>query len=115
MKGHYKGKQQLCHELNHLADKLATDFNSINRQIITSPPILPPNYEAESHHLSYIKGDNCHYAYDKLHLYIKRLANWPEGIDNKVDWVAHQQAYESYQRPQRISISKISPWLIPHE
>jgi ribonuclease HI len=47
VKGHYKGKRELKHELNNLADELAGEFNELGRPKRSAPPLLPPYYEAE--------------------------------------------------------------------
>jgi hypothetical protein len=45
VKGHFKGKRQLSHELNYLVDELAGEFNSTVRPL--TPVILFPLHEAE--------------------------------------------------------------------
>jgi hypothetical protein len=40
--------------------------------------------------------------------HIKKHANWSDAIFDKVDWSAHYQAFTSFKRPQRISISKLA-------
>jgi hypothetical protein len=113
VKGHYQGKHQLSHELNHIADKLAGKFNAVDRPSPTSSPILPPLYEAELIHkhqmitsrmgqvITSIMHDH------QLRHCIQKQANWSETVFDRVDWVAHQQAYQSYKQPQRIRVSKL--------
>ena len=105
VKGHSQGKHQLSHGLNHIADELAGKFNAADRPSSTSLPILPPLYEALLLHehqmitsrmeqvLTTIMHDQ------QLHIYIQKQANWSEGIFDSVDWIAQQQAYQSYKRP----------------
>jgi hypothetical protein len=111
VKGHYKGKRQLSHELNHLARKLAGEFNSIVRS--TTSVILSPLYEAESISENqqitsrFLRVIMAAMHDGSLRQHIKKRANWSDEIFDKVDWVAHYQAFKSFKRLQRLSISKL--------
>jgi hypothetical protein len=118
VKGHYQGKHQLSHELNHIADELAGKFNAVDRPSKTSSPMLPPLYEAELIHehqmiTSHMEQVITSIMHDhQLHHYIQKQANWSDTVFGRVDWVAHQQAYQSYKRPQKISVSKLVQGLL---
>jgi hypothetical protein len=113
VKGHYQGKRQLSHELNHIADDLAGKFNTVDRPCSTSSPILPHLYEAVLLHENQMITSRMEQMLttimhnQQLRNYIQKQASWSEGIFDRIDWTAHQQVYQSYKRPQRISISKL--------
>jgi hypothetical protein len=114
VKGHYKGKKELWHELNHIADELAGTFNASDRPSANSFPLLPPIYEAElincghlitsrlTKVISSALHDHC------LQTQIIKRQGWSLADFDRVDWEAHRLAYVSYKRPQRISISKLA-------
>jgi ribonuclease HI len=113
VKGHYKGKKEISHKLNDAADKLARDFNSTIRPQAKSPPPIPPMFEVELLHqnqvitsrLGQVISTALHEA--KLGAYIRNKASWSEDTFNRVNWVAHKQAFTSYKRVPQLSICKL--------
>jgi hypothetical protein len=95
VKGHYKGEKELPHELNHLAEKLATDFNSVDRGPSRSPPILSPLYEAELIKDNYIITSRLTTILisalydDHLQMHLCKRMDWSQGVFDKVDWEAY--------------------------
>jgi ribonuclease HI len=113
VKGHYKGKRELWHKLNHLADELAGDLNSVDRPKSRTSPTLTLLYEAELLHQNQVitsrlpKVIRSALHDNNLQLHIIKWQSWSKDTFDKVDWEAHRMAYESYKRTQRISISKL--------
>ncbi len=114
VKGHYKGKRELKHELNNLADELAGEFNELDRPRRSAPALLPPHYEAElildNYTVSSRLAKVIHSAMhdEQLRAHIMKRQDWSPIVFSKVDWEAHRMAYTSHKRTQRISISKLT-------
>jgi hypothetical protein len=114
VKGHYTGKKKaLKHILNDMADQLATDYNSFQRPINGTMSIPSPISKVELLHRGMIITSRLPYLIkearhtDALKACVLKQTGWNDNIFQKVDFLAHKQAFTSHNRIHRISVSKL--------
>jgi hypothetical protein len=115
VKGHYTGKKrQLKHELNHLADTTAREYNSSRRPPSSTPPVPCPTSEVELiHNNSIITSRLLQLVKSAIHdaplrTHITSHAGWDDTTFDRVDWTSHEKAFNSHSRLHQISLTKLS-------
>ncbi len=113
VKGHYTGKEkQLKHILNDMADQLAVDHNTYQRQAgikffpspLSEVKLLHNGMPITSRYAQVIK-DARHT--DALKSSIFKQTGWTPHAFSKVDFTAHKAAFVSHNRTFRICVCKL--------
>ncbi len=116
VKGHYNGKDhKFKHELNEIADSMATSFNSSPHPKFHPhrKPIAPPNYGAQilyegstiTNRLHPLMAQSLHRQALISHI-IKRN-RWEERTFQMIHWDAHEMAFKHLTRSRQLSTATL--------
>jgi hypothetical protein len=116
VKGHYNGEhREHKHDLNEMADKLATNFNAHPPPTLKQMrmPCLLPGYAIR---LVYDGSTITNKLYKTMSIalhgqkfvsYLKQKHNWTDHMFRSIHWNAHERAFKSHTRTNQIMIAKI--------
>jgi hypothetical protein len=116
VKGHYSGKErEFKHDLNEIADSLATSFNSVPHPNFKPrlQPIAHPHYGARilyegstiTNKLRYLMAQALHRPALVSHLIRKN--KWEERTFHLVHWDAHEMAFKRLTSSCQITTAKL--------
>jgi hypothetical protein len=108
--------RELQHDLNEMADSLATEFQRSQKPPFhrQRAPIPPPDYDVRLLHHNSIKTSHCyrtlaHIMHDSaLQCYILRKTKWTGANFHQVDWASHKRAINHLSRHQIQTVRTIS-------